>query len=73
MKWLELEALHNSQKGEEIKIAFFADYHLYRVHLKSHRVMRIAFYFMNKTEKVQSKTARQLCDLKNLLGSNKHV
>ena len=27
----------------------------------------------NKTEKVQSKTARQVCDWENLLAINKHV
>ena len=29
--------------------------------------------YNNKTEKVQSKTLRQVCDRKNILGSNKNV
>ena len=30
-------------------------------------------FLLNKTEKVQSMTVRQVYDRKNLLGSNKHV
>ena len=31
------------------------------------------FFLMNKTEKVQSKTARKVCYMENLLAMNKHT